>query len=172
MSANSGGDEAPAGPERSGPSPLRTAFWWVLTLLILMVLDDLTFGPAFWALSRLVGPWVAVGAVYAVYVPVQVWLVGRGTVAEPGPVAGWFLDRFGLSRRFEAVRRNELALHSRVVGVVSSSVLSLVIGGVLPPLLLWRQGWPKPAVRRVSVLTAFVYATEFALLHGLLPSTV
>lgn len=145
-------------------------WWWAVTLAVLVVLDDLTFGPFFWAISRLAGPGWAMAAVYAVYVPVQLFLVRRGTAEEPGPVAHWFLRRLDLERRFERVTHNEQRLRSGVVGAGSAVLLSLVIGGVLPPLLLWRRGYPVEFVRRLSVLTAFVYATEFALLHGLLPS--
>ncbi len=144
--------------------------WWALTILILVVLDDLTFGPAFWAISRLAGPLVAVAAIYAIYLPVQVFLVARGTTEDPGRFAAFFLRRLDLERRSEQVARNERRLRSKVLGVGSALLGSLVIGGVLPPLLLWRSGMPRPQVLRLSVATSAIYATEFALLHGLLPA--
>jgi len=154
------------------PALAVVLWWWAVTLAVLVVLDDLTFGPFFWAISRLAGPGWAMAAVYAIYVPVQLFLVRRGTAEEPGPVAHWFLRRLDLERRFERVGHNEERLHSRVVGAGSAVPLSLVIGGVLPPLLLWRRGFSADFVRRVAIVTAVVYATEFALLHGLLPSLV
>jgi hypothetical protein len=158
----------------SSPRPRRWSVvgWWALTVLTLVVLDDLTFGPAFWAISRLAGPLVAVAAIYAVYVPVQVYLVARGTSEDPGRFAGFFLRRLDLERRNAHVARNEQHLRSRVLGAGTALVGALVIGGVLPPLLLWRRGAPRRRVLRLSVATALVYATEFALLHGLLPAAV
>jgi hypothetical protein len=102
---------------------------------------------------------------------VRVYLVWRATAEDPGTVATWFLVRLDLQRRHERIRDNELRLRGRVVGAASAVALSLLIAGVLPPLLLHRNGYPTAAVRRLSVLTATVYATEFALLHGLLPTT-
>ena len=156
----------------TAPGPLAAAGWWAATLLTLVVLDDLTFGPFFWAISRVAGAGAAVVAVYAVYVPIQVYLVHRATEPEPGRVAAFFLGRLQLERRSASIAERERVLHGRVVGAGSAVALSLVIGGVLPLLLLWRQGYERSFVRRLSYLTAAVYATEFALLHGLLPSLV
>lgn len=161
----------PQAPEQRQPLS-HTVWWWLVTLLTLVVLDDLTFGPFFWALSRLAGPGWAVAAVYAVYVPAQVYLVARGTTDDPGRVASWFLKRLDLERRYPQVRRNELRLRSRVGGIASSLLMTLLIAGVLPPLVLWRQGYPRDFVLRIAVLTSALYATEFALLHGILPSLV
>ncbi len=147
-----------------------TIWWWFVTVLTLVVLDDLTFGPFFWAISRVAGPWWAVAAVYAVYLPAQLFLVERGMRDEPGRIAAWFLRRLDLRRRYHQVSRNESHLRTRVVGVVSALVMSVFIAGVLPPLILWREGFDRVDVRRVAVLTSLVYATEFALLHGLLPA--
>jgi hypothetical protein len=150
----------------------HTIWWWTLTLVVLVVLDDLTFGPFFWVISRTAGPWWAVAAVYAVYVPVQIYLVRAGTRDHPGRLAQWFLQRLDLERRHPRIRENEHRIRSRVAGAGSAVALSLVIAGVLPPLLLWRQGYPRDFVRRLSVVTASVYATEFALLHGILPAVI
>lgn len=154
----------------TAPGLFSAVGWWVATLLTLVVLDDLTFGPFFWAISRLVGPGAAVAAVYAVYVPAQVYLVRRATEPEPGPIATFFLRRLQLERRSSAIAERERALHGRVIGAGSAIALSLVIGGVLPLLLLWRRGFDRSFVRRLSYVTAVVYATEFALFHGLVPS--
>ena len=67
-------------------------------------------------------------------------------------------------------RDNERLMHSKVAGATSAVVLSLLIAGVLPPLILWRQGYSREFVLRVAVLTSVVYASEFALIHGYLPS--
>lgn len=151
---------------------LSVVAWWLATLATLVVLDDLTFGPAFWLLSRVSGTWTAVIVVYLIYVPVQVLLVVRGTAPDPGRIASFFLRRFDLERRSAHVARNEQALHRRVLGAGTALLMSLVIGGVLPPLLLWRQGAERADVRRLSVLTASVYATEFAVLHAVVPGSL
>lgn len=153
-------------------STLATVAWWIATIFTLVVLDDLTFGPIFWVIARVGGAWWAVAAVFAVYVPVQVFLVRRGTAPTPGRLAAWFLSRLDLERRFEPLRTNEQRLRNQVAGVVSALALSFVIGGVLPPLLLYRRGWPRLAVRRLSIWTSVLYACEFAVLHGLIPASL
>lgn len=50
--------------------------------------------------------------------------------------------------------------------------IALVIGGVLPPLLLFRGGLSQASVRRLSWMTAAIYAAEFTYLHAYLPSVV
>ena len=149
-----------------------TTWWWCLTLLTLVVLDDLTFGPAFWAISRLAGAVWAVVAIYAIYVPVQLFLVDRGTRSDPGRIASWFLTRLDLQRRHPEIRRNELRLRAKVLGLLSSVGLSLLIGGVLPPLILHRRGFPRRVVLPTALVTSLVYATEFAVLHGLIPALI
>ncbi|MEI2700182.1 MAG: hypothetical protein V9E94_18290 [Microthrixaceae bacterium] len=134
------------------PAPLVAAGWWIATLATLVVLDDLTFGPFFWAISRLRGAGAAVAAVYIIYVPVQVYLVHRATEPEAsGRFATFFLSRLRVERRSEAIAEREEALHGRVLGTGSAVALSLVIGGVLPLLLLWRRGFP-PSVPASAVL--------------------
>lgn len=158
------------------PSPAiriaRATVWWAATLATLVVLDDLTFGPAFWAISRWRGAATAVLAVFVVYVPAQVYLVRRATEPDPGRVAAFFLKRLELQRRSAHVGEREARIHRRVAGAASALALTLVIGGVLPPLLLWRAGYSTSYVRRLSYATAPLYAAEFAVLHGLLPSLI
>lgn len=148
---------------------VTASLWWLATLTTLVVLDDLAFGPVFWAISRLAGAPVGFIAVLVVYIPAQVAIVWRGTSGQPGRVASFFLHRLNLERRSSKVRVRENRLREHVRGTVSSSLLSLVIGGVIPPMLLWRAGYPVVYVRRLAPITATIYAVEFALLHGLLP---
>lgn len=145
-------------------------FWWAATVLTLIVLDDLTFGPLFWVLSRIFGPFAAIAAIYAVYVPAQVFIVNQATLPNPGRTARFFLRRLDLTRRRPEISDREDLVHHRVVGGTSAVVSSLLIAGVLPPLLLWKAGFTRRFVRRISYVTAFVYASEFALLHGFVPS--
>jgi hypothetical protein len=153
-------------------APLSVAVWWLATVLTLVVLDDLTFGPAFWALSRLAGPLVAVVAIFAIYVPAQLLILRGATSDAPGRVTAFFLRRLDLERRNPQLARNEEQLRSKVVGTSSALLLSLVIGGVLPPLLLWRRGADRRFVLRLGIVTSVVYAAEFAVLHGFVPGTL
>ncbi len=160
-------------PELTKPqSAWATIWWWFVTILTLVVLDDLTFGPFFWFLSRVAGALWAMLAVYVVYVPAQLFLVSRGTTDDPGGVAAWFLKRLDLQRRYREVGANEMLLRSKVAGGVSSVLMSLLIAGVLPPLLLWRQGYQRRFVMSIAVVCSVAYATEFAILHGLVPSLI
>lgn len=151
---------------------LQVAAWWAATLLTLVVLDDLTFGPAFWILARWSDIWVAVLAVYSIYVPVQLYLVRRATEPEPGRIAAFFLRRFDLERRSGRIGANEVALRGKVIGAGSALAMTVVIGGVLPPLILWRQGASRSFVRRLSIATSLLYATVFAALHAVLPGSI
>lgn len=161
----------PPAPTRD-PTRLQVVVWWAATLLTLVVLDDLTFGPAFWLISRTAGILAAVVAVYAIYVPVQVYLVWRATEPTPGRIAAFFLRRFDLERRSARIGDNEAALRQRVLGAGSALAMTLVIGGVLPPLILWRRGASRTFVRRLSIATAVLYATAFALLHAVVPGSI
>lgn len=150
----------------------QVALWWVATVLTLVVLDDLTFGPVFWLLSRLAGPWVAATTALVVYTAAQVFIVFRATEHDPGRVAGFFLRRLDLARRSHNVNANEQKLRSKVVGWSSALLVTPIVGGVIPPLVLWRSGWSVKGVRQIACVCAPIYAVEFATLHGLLPSLV
>lgn len=164
---------APAPPLPAERRPLLvTLGWWAATLATLVVLDDLTFGPAFWLIARLASPTTAFLAALVVYVPAQVLLVRAGTSDQPGRLATWFLSRLDLQRRSAEIGHREQRLRSRVTGIASACGLSLVIGGVLPPLMLWRAGYGRRFVRRLSVPTAVIYAVEFGVIHGLVPGLV
>lgn len=151
---------------------LHAAAWWLVTLVVLVILDDLTFGPFFWALSRIGGPWVAFIAALCIYIPAQIVLVFRATSDQPGRVASFFLRRFDLERRSPHVAAREQRLRARVTGIITAVPMSLVIGGVLPPLALQRAGYGVTFVRRLSIVTSTLYALEFATLHGLLPGSL
>jgi hypothetical protein len=155
--------------ERTRPTPWRTVAWWAATVAALVVLDDLTVGPVFWICARVVGPHRAGALAFAIYTVAQVWIVLRATSPAPGRVAAFFVRRLTLDRRNPRVAANEHRVRRRVVGGTSAVASSLLIGGVLPPLLLWRRSWERPAVLRVAAICAPLYAAEFALLHGILP---
>ena len=144
----------------------------MVTIVTLIVLDDLVFGPVFWALARWQGSAVAATVAFVVYFVAQIFIVHQGTRPEPHRLAAFFLRRLGLERGVAATRRHEEEIRSRVLGAGSAILLSPVIGGVVPPMVLWHRGHPARFVRRLSVVTAAVYASEFALLHGWIPGAV
>lgn len=158
------------------PAGLRrfaiAGFWWVVTLGTLLVIDDLTFGPAFWWLSRTVGRVPASTTAFCVYLAAQILLVYRGTTESPGRLASFFLRRLDLTRRHPRVEAHERAVRSGIVGGLSAILAAPVIGGVIPPLVLWRIGFSRRYVRSLVLLTAPVYATEFAFLHGWIPAAI
>lgn len=159
-------------PVRTPSQMVVTAMWWLATLATLVVLDDLTFGPIFWLVSRLGSPLAGFLTALVIYIPVQVFLVFAATSGSPGRIASFFLSRLDLDRRSQSVGDRERRLHERITGVLSATGLSLVIGGVLPPLILWKAGYSRGFVRSLSLLTASVYAVEFAFFHGFIPGTI
>ncbi|MGA0237068.1 MAG: hypothetical protein ACO3PD_01560 [Acidimicrobiales bacterium] len=152
-------------------SMLRTAWWWFVTFVTLVVIDDLTYGPIYWALGAFIGPVAAVIA-FVVYVVAQLFLINRGVRDEPGRIARWLLDRLMLTRKEAEVAKREAVLHERVTGVVLAMMLAPIIGGVLPALLLHKRGWSQGAVTRVGMVTSVIYAVEFSLLHAYIPSQI
>lgn len=162
-----------SGPVSAERRPwLSSVAWWSLTILVLTVVDDLTFGPLFWLLSRTAGPVIAGLTAWVAYTVIQITLVRQGTEEEPHRVAAFLLNRLSLERRFDQVGVREQSLHASVTDVVTATLASLVIGGVLPPLILYRRGRARESVRRISYLTAPIYAVEFGLLHGVLPGLI
>ena len=72
---------------------LSSVVWWSLTILVLTVVDDLTFGPLFWFLSRTAGPVIAGLLAWVAYTVIQIILVRQGTEEEPHRVAAFLLNR-------------------------------------------------------------------------------
>ena len=162
-------------PDRVDAEPrpwLSSIGWWCLTILVLTIVDDLTFGPLFWLLSRTAGPLIAGLTAWVAYTVIQIILVRQGTEETPHRVAAFLLNRLSLERRFDQVGEREQSLHASVTDVVTATLASLVIGGVIPPLILYRRGRARESVRRISYLTAPLYAAEFGLLHGVLPGLI
>jgi hypothetical protein len=163
---------ASGGPVSPRPGTVALVLGWAVTIVSLVVLDDLVFGPVFWALARWQGSAVAAAVAFVVYFVTQLFIVHQGTRPEPHRLAAFFLRRLGLQRGSVAGRPQEEEIRSRVLGAGSAILLSPVIGGVVPPMILWHRGQPARFVRRLSVVTAAVYASEFALLHGWIPGAV
>jgi hypothetical protein len=163
---------APRSRPAPAPSRLATALWWAATIATLVVLDDLLFGPFFWAAAVRWGPWVAATLIVVTYVPAQVLLVRQSMSDVPVALARFVLRRLDLDGGHSAVRRNESTLRHHVVGATSALAMSLVLGGVIPCIVLSKRGYDRRFVCRLSVATSIVYAAEFAILHGVLPGLI
>ena len=172
MAGSSAGADEGVGPTAPRPGRVALVLGWVVTVVTLVVLDDLVFGPLFWAIARWQGSAVAAAVAFVVYFVTQLFVVHQGTRSEPHRLAAFFLRRLGLERGSVRTRPHEDEIRARVLGGVSAILLSPVIGGVVPPMVLWHRGHPARFVRRLSVVTAAVYASEFALLHGWIPGMV
>jgi hypothetical protein len=98
---------------------------------------------------------------------VQVWVTIEGLTPAPRKLAKLVINRLMLARKSGRIVEREETLLGRVTSTVSAVLMSLVVGGVLPVLLLNKSGkLSGKYLRRLSLLTSAVYATEFALIHG------
>jgi hypothetical protein len=164
--------EPVAAEPRAHTSLLVVAGWWALTLLLLLVLDDLVLGPVFWSISVWKGPVVAVALILVTYIPVQMYFVLRATTDDPGRVTTFYLGRLDVHRRSAQVQRNTDVLSRKVGGATSAVLLSPLVGGVLPCLVLWRQGHSRRFVCTLALTTSTVFALVYAALHGLTPHLI
>lgn len=151
----------------SEPSPWwAVAYWWAATVVVLTLLDDLLFGPAFWGLAQL-SQVAATATAFCVSFVFQLWLVKAGVNLQPGKWARFFLKRLLAERAAPQIARREASIHHRIGSLVAALAVSLVVGGVIPILLLHRQGRLSPrSLHWVPLATAGIYAAEFALIHG------
>ncbi len=148
------------------PSRLRTLYYWIALFAILTVLDDLSFGWIFWALAQ-VSPFLSAGVAFAIYWSIGIWLVFCGLRDDPGRIAGWFLNRFQLERKDPELRAREDQLKRRISSIAWAVPMSLLFGGVITSLWLFRRGVvDRQGARRIGILLCGIYAIEFALIHG------
>lgn len=89
---------------------LVAAGWWALTLGLLILIDDLTYGPIFWVLAVATGQ-IAIVVAFSIYLAVQLYLVAEGTKSSPSRVAAAILRRLRLARRSEEVGKREVRVH-------------------------------------------------------------
>jgi hypothetical protein len=144
----------------------RGLFWWSVTILVLVVLDDLVFGPVFWSIALLSRPAAVVLAFLASWT-FGVWLVFRGTRSAPGRVAQFFLNRLWLERRNPDIGQRERKVRDSVTSTVAATLSTPFIGGVIPSLVLSKRNvMPVAQIRRLSVFLTALYAVEFAAVHG------
>lgn len=140
-------------------------FWWTVTVLTLFVMDDMVFGPVFWAISV----WSQVGATVLAFVIsllFQLWLVRAGTSSNPGRVAKFMLKRLMLERKNPEVEKREEKIKAKSAKISGAILVSPLIGGVLPILLLYKHQFSRNTTLEVAWATTFIYAIEFCLLHG------
>lgn len=137
-------------------------FWWLITLAVLIVVDDLLVGPLFWTLSV----WSAPGATliaFFVSLAAQTWLVRASIKPEPGKIARAMLNRLLLGHKNKEIASRELSLKHRSATVTGAIFSTLIIGSVIPTIVLAKQGIN---VTRITYLLACIYAVEFAAIHG------
>ena len=145
---------------------VATVWWWVVTLAVLIVLDDLVYGPLFWIASLLNVVWATVAA-FAASFAFQMWLNMAYIRTAPAPWAQRVVDRLTLARKSPSIERRERTIQQRAVSYVGAIMVTPIIGGVLPVVFLYRRGaMDVGGLRRLAVLTSGIYATEFALIHG------
>lgn len=141
-------------------------FWWAATIITLVLLDDLLFGPAFWALSQ-VGQVLATVTAFLASFVFQIWMTWAGLRPQPGRVAQFFVNRLMVAHKRRQITEREETLRNQITSIASAIVASLLFGGVIPVIFLHRRGMMSVGyLRRLSFVTSAVYAIEFALIHG------
>ena len=141
-------------------------FWWGVTLLTLILLDDLLFGPVFWALAA-IDVALSTAAAFSASFIFQMWLIHEVLRERQGRIATWFIGRLFMARKRRQIVAREESIQHQVVSSASALAVTLLIGGVLPIVYLHRrQSMSRAALRRLSLATATLYAVEFALIHG------
>jgi hypothetical protein len=141
-------------------------FWWGVTLVTLILLDDLLFGPIFWLLSQ-VDRAMATAAAFCASFAFQVWTNWAGLRPNPGRVAQFFINRLMIARKKHQIVEREESLRRQIISGSSALGASLLVGGVIPIIFLHRKGVLGIGhLRRLALMTSAIYATEFALIHG------
>lgn len=147
-------------------SRLRTLYYWMLLLVILVMVDDLVFGWFFWGLSQIHPLLSFVIAIMASW-SLGVWLTMRGLAPEPGRLAGWFLYRLQLERGNPELRAREDELKEKITSVGVAVPMSLLFGGVVTTLWLRRRGVVSDeSAKRLAFVLCGLYAFEFATIHA------
>ena len=141
-------------------------FWWGVTIVTLFILDDLVFGPLFWALSIRSKPLSTALAFVASWC-FGLWLIDAGVRDNPSKLASWFMKRLMLERHNSHVADREESIKKRAVSSLGAVLVTPLIGAVIPVLLLdKRQRMTGRSLRSHAFGLTVFYAVEFALLHG------
>ncbi len=143
-----------------------SAFWWLVTIITLFILDDLLFGPFFWALSL----WSQAGSTLIAYLAsfsFGSWLVLGALRDDPSKPARFFLKRLMLERPNHEIAVREDSIKRTATSFLGALLVTPLIGGVIPTTILAKKAVaPLPVLRRYGVCLTALYAVEFALLHG------
>lgn len=146
---------------------VRAVFWWTITIITLFVLDDLVFGPIFWGLAVFTTPIVATVVAFCSSWAFGTWLVRAGLKDEPSKLAQGMLNRLMLGHKNSHIHRREESLKRNVASAAGALVVTPLVGGVIPSLLLRKHElMAVDSIRRYSVLLCAIYALEFAAIHG------
>lgn len=146
-------------------------FWWAVTLVVLFVIDDLMYGPIFWAIS-VWNQLLATILAFVFSVVFDVWLIRICTVEKPNRVAAYAIKRLRLEPKDTEVAKSEVvkredkmkAYAGRYLGAV---IVSPILGAVLPVLILHKYRTANRAtLLKFAWIPVVIYAIEFALLHG------
>jgi hypothetical protein len=144
----------------------KSALWWALTLVTLFLIDDIFIGPIFWGIS-VVSPLLSTVLAFTSSFAFQVWVTRAGMSQRPTKWAQSYIDGLMLTQKKGEVVERKGSLQSTITSTVSAVLMSLLIGGILPVLLLHKNGKLKEKyLLRLMWLTSAIYATEFALIHG------
>jgi hypothetical protein len=144
---------------------LAAAWWWLGLVAALVIMDDLMFGSVFWVLSLVLGNYATLAA-FVLSFAAQLALSWAAMRRFPHPWVGGAVNRLLPVRKHLEYQQRQESLLQRAVSSVGAVLVSLLVGGVLPVVLMYRRGGDVGRLRKLAVITAAVYAAEFALLHG------
>jgi hypothetical protein len=147
--------------------PWKTVYYWVALFVVLVLVDDATFGWIFWLLSQ-INPLLSAVVAVAIYWSVGYWIILEGLRPNPRPVAAWFLKRLQLGRKNPELAQRELRLMEKITSVAVAVPLALLFGGPVTTLYLRRRELVDDRqARRLGFWLQGLYALEFAAIHAL-----
>lgn len=145
---------------------LRTLYYWILLLLLLLIADDMVFGWIFWVLAQINLPATVAIAMVGSW-SFGYWLTLKGLNPNPGRVAKFMLSRLQLERGSAELKKREEQLREKLVSVGGAVPLTLLFGGVVTTLWLYkRASIDQRQARKFAFWLAGVYAIEFAFIHA------
>jgi hypothetical protein len=133
-------------------------------------MDDLTFGPIFWAISAWNKLYGTIAA-FVFSVVADLWIIRICMAEQPNRFARWALKRLSLvrtsERKNEQVEVREKKIMSKVVSYTGATIASLLLGAVIPVLLLKKHAiGSRATLLRFSWIPVIIYAVEYAGIHG------
>lgn len=145
---------------------VHAIIWWGITLAFLFLIDDLVFGPVFWALA-LVSPVLSTGAAFVASTAFQLVLIREVLQPTRNKIVTFFLKRLLMERTNPEIEMRERSLKRRVTSVLGAVVVTPLLGGVIPISILRKRGdVGERTLRRLALPLSVLYAAEFALIHG------